>query len=61
MSDRTSDLRIKELVECSTEQTGMVGASEEGKGPHRAVVPSMMMMMMMMNHDCGLIRRRFHF
>ena len=31
------------MEECSTEQTGMVGASQEGQGPHRAVVPLMMM------------------
>ena len=43
------DIGNKELEERSTEQTGMAGASEEGQGPHRAVMPLMMMMMMMMN------------
>ena len=53
------DIGNLELGERSTEQTGMVGASEEGQDPQRAVVPVMMMMMMMMITvilkplDCG--------
>ena len=40
------DIGNQELEERSTQQTGMVGASEEGQGSQRAVVPLMMMMMM---------------
>ena len=42
-----TDIGNKELEECSTEQTGMAGAFEEGQGPHRAVMPLMMMMLLM--------------
>ena len=39
-----TDIGNRELEECSTEQTGMARASEEGQSPHRAVVPLMIIM-----------------
>ena len=45
-----TDIGNKKLEKCSTEQTGMAGASEKGLAPHRAVVPQMMMMMCLNSH-----------
>ena len=38
------DLMDTKLEKYSIRQTEMAGASEEGQGPHRAVMPMMMMM-----------------